>query len=81
MSLKKRSCNSIPQFNLNIITTRFRIETITSKYKSIKTFESSESDSIYNFQYKCREALYVGQTGLPLYARIVINMIQNLAGI
>ena len=37
MSLKKRSRNLIPEFNLFIITTYFRAETIVSKYRKTKT--------------------------------------------
>ena len=57
MSLKKRLCNLIPEFNSYIITTCFRAETIVSKYKS---------DLIYKFQSECKEASCIGQTGLAL---------------
>ena len=40
MSLKKRLCYLLPEFNLYIINTSFSVETIVFKYRKTETLDS-----------------------------------------
>ena len=77
MLMKKLLQKIIPQANIHIITTCFRVENLVSKYRKIEIEQNQKHDLVYIFRCCCEEGTYVGETGLTLAARIESHVRQK----
>ena len=75
--MKKQLYKILPNANIHIITTCFRVENLISKYRKISLDDHQKHDLIYLFRCCCEKATYVGETGLTLAARIKSHLRQK----
>ena len=61
--MKKQLYKILPNANIRIILTCFRVENLVSKYRNVSLDNHQKHDLIYLFRCCCEKASYMGETG------------------